>query len=81
VYLASFTSHLECLEGDEESMIKKTKQQEQQMKHESHSLKSLSTIDHFLNCGTWRGLEALNVSWNEFLALVLNVDVLNVWVP
>jgi hypothetical protein len=34
------------------------------------------------NYGTWRGLEALNVSWNELLALVLNVwveclDVLN----
>jgi hypothetical protein len=52
----------------------------QQMKYESHSLKSLITIDHFLNCDTWRGLEALNVSWNELLALILNVDVLNAWV-
>jgi hypothetical protein len=50
------------------------------MKYESHSLKSLITIDHFLNCDTWRGLEALNVSWNELLALILNVDVLNAWV-
>jgi hypothetical protein len=32
-----------------------------------------------LNCGTWRGLEALDVSWNEFLALVLNVSELNAW--
>jgi hypothetical protein len=47
------------------------------MKYESHALKSLITIDHFLNCSTWRGLESLNVSWNEFLVLVLNVDVLN----
>jgi hypothetical protein len=55
-------------------MINKTKQQ---MKHETHSLKSLIIIDHFLNYGTWRRLKALNVSWNEFLALVLNVDALN----
>jgi hypothetical protein len=41
--LASFTSHLESLEGDEEST---TKQQEQQIKHESRSLKSLTTNDH-----------------------------------
>jgi ribosomal protein S14 len=54
----------------------KAKQQEQQMKHESHSVKSLITC---LNCGTWRGLEALNVSWNEFLAPVLNVYEWNAW--
>jgi hypothetical protein len=57
----------------------KAKQQEQQMKHESHSLKSLIIIDHLLNCGTWRGLEALDVSWNEFLALVLNVYEWSAW--
>jgi DNA topoisomerase IB len=43
VSLANFTKHLESLERDEESTIKKTKQQEQQMKHESHPLKSLIT--------------------------------------
>jgi hypothetical protein len=26
------------------------------------------------NYGTWRGLEALNVSWNELLVLVLNAS-------
>jgi hypothetical protein len=26
------------------------------------------------NYGTWRGLEVLNVSWDEVLALVLNVS-------
>jgi hypothetical protein len=36
---------LEGLEGVGESTIMKTKQQEQQMKHGSHSLKSLSTND------------------------------------
>jgi hypothetical protein len=32
-----------------------------------------------LNCGTWRGLKALNVSWNGLLALVLNVYEWNAW--
>jgi hypothetical protein len=40
VSLASFTNHLESLEGDEESTTM------QQLKHKSHSLKSLITIDH-----------------------------------
>jgi hypothetical protein len=26
-----------------------------------------------LNCGTWGGLEAFNVSWNGLLGLVLNM--------
>jgi hypothetical protein len=43
VSLASFTNHLESLDGDEEST---TKQQEQQMEHKSHSIKSLITNDH-----------------------------------
>jgi hypothetical protein len=42
VSLACFTKHLEGLEGEEESTIMKAKQQEQQMKHASHSLKSLN---------------------------------------
>jgi hypothetical protein len=32
-----------------------------------------------LNCGTWRGLEALNVSCNGLFALVLNVKEWNAW--
>jgi hypothetical protein len=39
------------LEGEEESTIMKTKQQEQQMKHGSHSLKSLITHDHLSQIG------------------------------
>jgi hypothetical protein len=31
------------------------------------------------NYGTWRGLEALNLSWDEVLAFVLNVSEWNVW--
>jgi hypothetical protein len=46
VSLAFFTKHLKGIEGEEESTIMKTKQQEQQMKHGSQSLKSLSTNDH-----------------------------------
>jgi hypothetical protein len=73
VSLANFTKHLESSERDEESTIKKTKQQEQQMKHESHSLKSLITNDHLSQFWNLERLEALNVSWNGLLALVLNV--------
>ena len=58
----------------------KAKQQEKQMKHESHSLKSLITNDHLSQFGNLERLEALNVSWNELLALVLNVEGWNAWV-
>jgi hypothetical protein len=32
------------------------------------------------NCGTWRCLEALNVSWDGVFALVLNVSEWDAWV-
>jgi hypothetical protein len=31
------------------------------------------------NYGTWRSLEALNVSWDEVLALVLNKNEWDAW--
>jgi hypothetical protein len=31
------------------------------------------------NYGTWRDLEALNVSWDGVLALVLNVSEWDAW--
>jgi hypothetical protein len=40
--------------------------------HTLSSHKSLMITSH--NYGTWRGLEALNVSWDEVLALILNVS-------
>ena len=58
----------------------KAKQQEQQMKHESHSLKSLITNDHLSQLWNLERLEALIVSWNGLLALVLNVEGWNAWV-
>jgi hypothetical protein len=58
----------------------KTKQQEQQMKHRSHSLKSLITNDHLSQLRNLERLEALNVSWNGLLALVLNVDESSAWI-
>jgi hypothetical protein len=73
VSLASFTKYLESLERNEESTVNKTKQQEQQMKHESLSLKSLITNDHLSQLWNLERLEALNVSLIEFLTLVLNV--------
>jgi hypothetical protein len=80
VSLASFTKHLESLERDEESTIKETKQQEQQMKNESLSLKSLITNDHLSQLWNLERLEALIMSWNELLDLVLNVYEWSAWV-
>jgi hypothetical protein len=80
VSLATFTKHLESLERDEESMIKKNKQQEQQIKHESQSLKSLITNDHLSQMWNLERLKALNVSWNGLLTLVLNVYEWSAWI-
>ena len=52
----------------------KTKQEEQQMKHELHSLKSLITNDHLSQLWNLERLEALSVSWNGLLALVLSIN-------
>jgi hypothetical protein len=79
VSLASFTKHLESLERDEESTIVKTKQQERQITHESLSLKSLITNDHLSQLWNLERLEALIISWNGLLALVLNVKDWSAW--
>jgi hypothetical protein len=50
------------------------------MKHRSHSLKSLITNDHLSQFGNLERLEALNVSWNELLALILNVYEWSAWI-
>jgi hypothetical protein len=44
------------------------------------SLKSLITNDHLSQLWNLKRLEALNVSLNELLALVLNVEGWNAWV-
>jgi hypothetical protein len=44
------------------------------------SLKSLITNDHLSQLWNLERLEALIVSWNGLLALVLNVKGWNVWV-
>jgi hypothetical protein len=54
-------------------MITKTKQKARQITHESLSLKSLITNDHLFQLWNLERLEALIVSWNGLLALVLNV--------
>jgi hypothetical protein len=68
--------------GIEESTIAKAKQQERQITHGSLtlSLKSLITNDHLSQLWNLERLEALIVSWNELLALVLNVKGWNAWV-
>jgi hypothetical protein len=66
--------------GIKESTIAKAKQQERQITHISLSLKSLITNDHLSQLWNLDRLEALIVSWNGLLALVLNVEGWNAWV-
>jgi hypothetical protein len=61
-------------------MIAKAKQQERQITHGSHSLKSLSTNDHLSKLWDLERLEALSVTWNGLLALVLNVNEWSAWI-
>jgi hypothetical protein len=65
--------------GIEESTIAKAKQQERQITHGSLSLKSLIANDHLSQLWNLERLEALIVSWNELLALVLNAKGWNAW--
>jgi hypothetical protein len=81
VSLALITSHLKNKDGKEESTIAKAKRQERQITHGSLSLslKSLITNDHLSQLWNLERLEALIVSWNGLLALVLNVEDWNAW--
>jgi hypothetical protein len=79
VSLALITSHLRIRMGREESTIANTKRQERQTTHGSLSLKSLITNDHLSQFRNMERLEALIVSWNELLALVLNVKGSRPW--
>jgi hypothetical protein len=67
---------------EEESTIAKAKRQERQIKHISLSLslKSLITNDHLSQLWNLERLEALIVSLNGLLALVLNVKDWSAWV-
>jgi hypothetical protein len=77
VSLDLITSHLRIRMGEEESMIAKAKRQERQITHRSLSLKSLITNDHLSQLWNLERLEALIVSLNGLLALVLNVKDLS----
>jgi hypothetical protein len=68
--------------GEEESSIAKTKRQERQITHRSLSLslKSLITSDHLSQLWNLERLEALIVSLNGLLALVLNVKDWSAWI-
>ena len=79
VSLALMTSVLRIRMGTEESTIAKAKQQERQITHRSLSLKSLITYYHLSQLWNLERLEALIVSWNGLLALVLNVEDWNAW--
>jgi hypothetical protein len=67
--------------GKKESTIAKVKRQERQITHRSHSLslKSLIINDQLSQLWNLERLEALIVSLNGFLALVLNVKDWNAW--
>jgi hypothetical protein len=80
VSLALITSSLGTRIEEEESTIAKAKRQERQITHGSLSLKSLITNDHLSQMWNLERLEALIVSWNGLLALVLNVEGWNAWV-
>jgi hypothetical protein len=76
------TSHLKNKSEEEESTIANTKRQERQITYESLSLslKSLITNDHLSQLWNLERFEALIVSLNGLLALVLNVEDWNDWV-
>jgi hypothetical protein len=76
VSLTLITSHLRIRVGEEESTIAKAKRQ---LTHGSLSLKSLITNDHLCQLWNLERFEALIVSWNGLLALVLNVEDWNAW--
>jgi hypothetical protein len=75
---------LENKNGEEESTIAKAKRQERQITHKSLSLSlslnPLITNDHLSQLWNLERLEALIMSWNGLLALVLNVEGWNAWV-
>ena len=67
--------------GKKENTIAKATRQERQITHGplSLSLKSLITNDHLSQLWNLERLEALIVSFNGLLALVLNVEDWNAW--
>jgi hypothetical protein len=65
--------------GKKKARLQKAKQQERQITHGSLSLKSLITNDHLSQLWNLERLEALIVSRNELLALVLNVKGWSAW--
>jgi hypothetical protein len=73
---------LEEQEWEEESTIAKRPSNKSDKYHTDHSLslKSLITNDHLSQLWNLERFEALIVSWNGLLALVLNVRGWNVWV-
>jgi hypothetical protein len=60
--------------GKKKARLQKAKRQERQITHKSLSLKPLITNDHSSQLWNLERLEALIVSWNGMLALVLNVE-------
>jgi hypothetical protein len=83
VSLALITSHLRIRMGQEESTIAKSQATRATNNTQitlSLSLKSLITNDHLSQLWNLKRLEALIVSLNGLLALVLNVKDWSAWV-
>jgi hypothetical protein len=61
------------------AQLRKPSNKSTQIKHGSHPLEFLITSDHLSQLGNLERLEALNVTWNELLALVLNENEWSAW--
>ena len=81
VSLVLITSALRIKMGRKKARLQKpsNKSDKYHMDH-SLSLKSLITKDHLSQLWNLERLEALIVSWNGLLALVLNVEGWNAWI-
>jgi hypothetical protein len=80
VSLALITSHLRIRMGRRKHDCKSQATRATNNTHITLSLKSLITNDHLSQMWNLERLEALIVSWNELLALVMNVKDWNAWV-
>jgi hypothetical protein len=80
VSLALITSALRTRMGKKKARLQKPSDKSDKY-HTDHSLslKSLITNDHLSKLWNLERLEALIVSWNGLLALVLNVEDWNAW--
>jgi hypothetical protein len=78
--LALITSHLRIRMGRKKGRLQKPSDKSDKYTRITLSVKPLITNDHLSQSWNLESLEALIVSWNGLLALVLNVKGWNAWV-